>query len=90
LTATHEALEAFLAIADHCTKAEAESWGRARQMQEAATLARAGKQDEAIAIRDRIDRQPRVRDFSRTVAELADAAKKARAALSDTPEEGKP
>lgn len=77
-----DALRPFLRIADHCAKASEESWSKARRLQEAAKLARAGKQEEANAMVRAIDKQPRVWDFSKTVSELSDAAKSARAALA--------
>lgn len=82
-------LHRFLAIADHCVKVEDESNARAARMQEAAVLARAGRQEEAFAIRDAIDRQPRVWDFSNTVFDLRKAAKLTRRALSGSVDGGR-
>jgi hypothetical protein len=72
-------LDLFLRIADEVAAGAAERWSRARKMQDAAALARAGKQSEAKALVTAADKTPTVVDFGRTVDDLAEAAKAARA-----------
>jgi hypothetical protein len=77
-------LGAFLEIAERSKEASDRTWARARKIQDPATMARNGQQEEAKRQLAMIDRAPVVSDFGNIAERLEAEIKPARAALRET------